>query len=78
MLFKKHNLKMIHSTSFIGSTAQPCLEQEPAVAGEEESSHVSVNKSDLDAQQLPALQLSPNIKCLVFPRGDITRFKPAR
>ncbi|XP_061775827.1 5-methylcytosine rRNA methyltransferase NSUN4 [Nerophis ophidion] len=24
------------------------------------------------------LHLSPNIKCLVFPRGDITRFKPAR
>ncbi|KAF3858492.1 hypothetical protein F7725_011693 [Dissostichus mawsoni] len=42
----------------------PCLEQDPEVAGEEESSRVSVNKSDLDAQQLPALQLSPNIKCL--------------
>ncbi|KAK5859742.1 hypothetical protein PBY51_021273 [Eleginops maclovinus] len=57
---------------------QPCLEQEPEVAGEEESCRVSVEKSDPDAQQLPPLQLSPNIKCLVFPRGDITRFKPAR
>ncbi|TWW72753.1 5-methylcytosine rRNA methyltransferase NSUN4 [Takifugu flavidus] len=29
-------------------------------------------------QQLSALQLSPNIRCFVFPRGDISRFKPAR
>ncbi|XP_074506903.1 5-cytosine rRNA methyltransferase NSUN4 [Sebastes fasciatus] len=57
---------------------QPCLEQESEVAAEEESSGVSMKKSDTDGQQLSPLQLSPNIKCLVFPRGDITRFKPAR
>uniref|UniRef100_A0A665UIF7 5-cytosine rRNA methyltransferase NSUN4 n=2 Tax=Echeneis naucrates TaxID=173247 RepID=A0A665UIF7_ECHNA len=58
---------------FISNTdteAQPCLEQE--------SIDHPVKKSDDDAQQLPPLQLSPNIKCVVFPRGDITRFKPAR
>uniref|UniRef100_A0A3B4UCV5 5-cytosine rRNA methyltransferase NSUN4 n=1 Tax=Seriola dumerili TaxID=41447 RepID=A0A3B4UCV5_SERDU len=61
--------------------AQPCLEQ----VSEEESGDVPVKKSDSDGQQLspPQLspnipQLSPNIKCVVFPRGDITRFKPAR
>ncbi|KAF1384147.1 hypothetical protein PFLUV_G00139270 [Perca fluviatilis] len=64
---------------FLGDTAtktQPCLEQKPEVATEEES--VSMKKCDSDSEQLPPLQLSPNIKCLVFPRGDITRFKPAR
>ncbi|XP_023283898.1 5-methylcytosine rRNA methyltransferase NSUN4 isoform X2 [Seriola lalandi dorsalis] len=54
--------------------AQPCLEQ----VSEEESSDVPVKKPDSDGQQLSPPQLSPNIKCVVFPRGDITRFKPAR
>lgn len=29
-------------------------------------------------QQLSAPQLCPNIRCFVFPRADISRFKPAR
>uniref|UniRef100_A0A3Q3WGL9 5-cytosine rRNA methyltransferase NSUN4 n=1 Tax=Mola mola TaxID=94237 RepID=A0A3Q3WGL9_MOLML len=33
---------------------------------------------DTEHQQLPPLWLGPDIRCLVFPRGDITRFKPAR
>ncbi|XP_076600127.1 5-cytosine rRNA methyltransferase NSUN4 [Chaetodon auriga] len=53
--------------------AQPC-----EVAAEKESSCVSMKNSDTDGQQLSPLQLSPHIKCLVFPRGDLTRFKPAR
>ncbi|XP_034743463.1 5-methylcytosine rRNA methyltransferase NSUN4 [Etheostoma cragini] len=64
---------------FVSDTAtetQPCLEQESEVATDEES--VSMKKCDSDGQQRPPLQLSRNIKCLVFPRGDITRFKPAR
>ncbi|KAJ3595384.1 hypothetical protein NHX12_004688 [Muraenolepis orangiensis] len=31
-----------------------------------------------DTGEDPPLSLSPNIKCLVFPCGDITRFKPSR
>ncbi len=58
---------------FIIYAAQPS-----EVSAEEESSCVSMRTSDTDGQQLPALQLSPHIKCFVFPRGDITRFKPAR
>uniref|UniRef100_UPI0037E8412C 5-methylcytosine rRNA methyltransferase NSUN4 n=1 Tax=Semicossyphus pulcher TaxID=241346 RepID=UPI0037E8412C len=58
--------------------APPCMDQESVVVAEEETSGVSLKKSDTDGQQLPPLQLSPHIKCLVFPRGDITRFKPAR
>ncbi|XP_034412136.1 5-methylcytosine rRNA methyltransferase NSUN4 [Cyclopterus lumpus] len=61
------------------SAAQPFLEQESEVVGDEESSGVSISKkSGIDGQQLSPLHLSPHIKCLVFPRGDITRFKPAR
>ncbi|XP_040000514.1 5-methylcytosine rRNA methyltransferase NSUN4 isoform X2 [Xiphias gladius] len=66
---------------FINDTdteAQPCLAQESEAGVEGESSDVPVKKSDVDGQQLSPLQLSPNIKCVVFPRGDITRFKPAR
>ncbi|XP_040910269.1 5-methylcytosine rRNA methyltransferase NSUN4 [Toxotes jaculatrix] len=58
--------------------AQSCLEQDSAVGVEEESSDPPVKKSDPDVQHLSHLQLSPNIKCAVFPTGDITRFKPAR
>ncbi|XP_026170114.1 5-cytosine rRNA methyltransferase NSUN4 [Mastacembelus armatus] len=50
--------------------AQPCLQ--------EESSCVAVRESDVGAKQQSPLPLSLNIKCVVFPRGDITRFKPAR
>ncbi|KAM4604608.1 5-cytosine rRNA methyltransferase NSUN4 [Polymixia lowei] len=37
-----------------------------------------VKISHSDGQEPAPLHLSPNIKCFVFPRGDITRFKPAR
>lgn len=62
-------------SDFIRATdneAQPSLQQESGIVAEKESVCVS------DNQQLSSLQLSPNIKCLVFPRGDISRFKPAR
>lgn len=52
--------------------AQPSPQQESGVVAVKESACVS------DNQQLSSVQLSPNIKCLVFPRGDISRFKPAR
>ncbi|XP_049455027.1 5-methylcytosine rRNA methyltransferase NSUN4 [Epinephelus fuscoguttatus] len=60
------------------TVAQPCLERESEVAAEEGSGGVPLKKSDTVGQQLSPLQLSPNIKCFVFPRGNITRFKPAR
>ncbi|XP_072219212.1 5-methylcytosine rRNA methyltransferase NSUN4 [Leuresthes tenuis] len=34
--------------------------------------------TDGDVDGPSPLHLSPNIKCFVFPRGDVTRFKPAR
>ncbi|KAM7400942.1 hypothetical protein PAMA_005234 [Pampus argenteus] len=57
----------VHDTD---TQCQPCSEQEAEVRFEE--------KSDIVDQQLSPLHLSPNIKCLVFPRGNITRFKPAK
>ncbi|XP_030015292.1 5-cytosine rRNA methyltransferase NSUN4 [Sphaeramia orbicularis] len=54
------------------------LEQISAVGVEGESSDLSTKTSDISHQQLSPLQISRNIKCLVFPRGDITRFKPAK
>ncbi|CAJ1071858.1 -methylcytosine rRNA methyltransferase NSUN4 [Xyrichtys novacula] len=58
--------------------AQPRLQQESEFVAERESDCVSVQNADADSLQLPPLQLSRNVKCLVFPRGDITRFKPAK
>ncbi|XP_062261238.1 5-methylcytosine rRNA methyltransferase NSUN4 [Platichthys flesus] len=66
---------------FINDTdteAQPCSEEKSETCLEEESNNVPVKKPDVDDQLLSPLKLSPNIKCVVFPRGDITRFKPAR
>ncbi|XP_031711115.1 5-cytosine rRNA methyltransferase NSUN4 [Anarrhichthys ocellatus] len=76
------NLEAQGCRDFLSDTdteAQPSSEQESEVAADEEASGVSIpKKSDIDGQQLPPLHLSPHIKCFVFPRGDITRFKPAR
>ncbi|XP_069568690.1 5-methylcytosine rRNA methyltransferase NSUN4 [Brachyistius frenatus] len=58
--------------------AQPSSEQKSVVGSKQESTDASVKKSEVDSQQLSPLQLSPNIKCLVFQRADVTRFKPAR
>ncbi|XP_076000937.1 5-cytosine rRNA methyltransferase NSUN4 [Genypterus blacodes] len=48
---------------------------EDAQPGSDQESEVQAESSD---QQPSSIQISPNIKCLVFPRGDISRFKPAR
>ncbi|KAM6918501.1 5-cytosine rRNA methyltransferase NSUN4 [Xenentodon cancila] len=56
--------------------AQPSSEQRSAST--EEFSDVTPQEACLDTQQQVSLRLSPNIKCFVFPRGDVTRFKPAR
>lgn len=45
---------------------------------EKESTDASMTSSDTDGPESSSLQLSSNIKCFVFPRGDVTRFKPAR
>ncbi|XP_028988795.1 5-methylcytosine rRNA methyltransferase NSUN4 isoform X2 [Betta splendens] len=60
--------------------AQSCPEPESEVGADkqEESSDGAMKKSDVDDQQRPPFLLSRNINCAVFPRGDITRFKPAR
>ncbi|XP_029971262.1 5-cytosine rRNA methyltransferase NSUN4 [Salarias fasciatus] len=49
-----------------------CTNEKPEVGCVEEST------ADSDGQQPSGLQLSPNIQCFVFPRGDVTRFQPAR
>ncbi|KAM9791294.1 5-cytosine rRNA methyltransferase NSUN4 [Syngnathus typhle] len=54
-------------------------EEDPKVEFSEKSDSTCPEKRDIsDQQQLSQPRLSPNIKCLVFPRGNITRFKPAR
>uniref|UniRef100_A0A1A7Y9Z0 5-cytosine rRNA methyltransferase NSUN4 n=1 Tax=Iconisemion striatum TaxID=60296 RepID=A0A1A7Y9Z0_9TELE len=48
------------------------------VGAEKGSSEVSLASAEVLSQQQCPPQLSPHLKCLVFPRGDVTRFKPAR
>nr|XP_046264669.1 5-methylcytosine rRNA methyltransferase NSUN4 [Scatophagus argus] len=70
------DLEALGCRDFISDTGR---EAQPSdIAAEEESRCGSMNKSDTDGQQLSPVQLNPHIRCLVFPRGDITRFKPAR
>ncbi|XP_035276934.1 5-methylcytosine rRNA methyltransferase NSUN4 [Anguilla anguilla] len=46
--------------------------------GDELSSvNATFSASETQEETVPP-RLSPNIKCLVFPKGDISRFKPAR
>lgn len=61
------------------SAARPPSEDEPDEVRDfkEEPAGVSVQESIAEPQS-PHLQLSPNIQCFVFPRGNINRFKPAR
>ncbi|XP_054624072.1 5-methylcytosine rRNA methyltransferase NSUN4 isoform X2 [Dunckerocampus dactyliophorus] len=59
--------------------SQGCTDFITVRAGLECDSEFEVEKRDDVVQQQSSLpHLSPNIKCFVFPRGDITRFKPAR
>ncbi|KAF3699154.1 5-methylcytosine rRNA methyltransferase NSUN4 [Channa argus] len=74
------NLQAQGCRDFISDThteTQSCFEQDKAVEADKELG-VSMKTSVNNSQQHSALQLSPSIKCVVFPRGDITRFKPAR
>ncbi|XP_038128040.1 5-methylcytosine rRNA methyltransferase NSUN4 [Cyprinodon tularosa] len=48
------------------------------LGAEEDSSRVSTVTDEEEEKVESPVRLSPNIKCLVFPRGDVTRFKPAR
>ncbi|XP_056149548.1 5-methylcytosine rRNA methyltransferase NSUN4 [Lampris incognitus] len=45
---------------------------------EEKCSGDFSKKHESDGEEFATPHLHPNIKCLVFPRGDITRFKPTR
>uniref|UniRef100_A0A1A8LLG8 5-cytosine rRNA methyltransferase NSUN4 n=1 Tax=Nothobranchius pienaari TaxID=704102 RepID=A0A1A8LLG8_9TELE len=45
---------------------------------EEGPCEVSMTSLEFLSQQQYPPQLSPHLKCFVFPRGDVTRFKPAR
>ncbi|XP_077373549.1 5-cytosine rRNA methyltransferase NSUN4 isoform X2 [Festucalex cinctus] len=58
------------------STEHVCMEQNADVEFSEKSDSTSMEKRDISGQH--HLSLPHLIKCFVFPRGDITRFKPAR
>ncbi|XP_068197123.1 5-methylcytosine rRNA methyltransferase NSUN4 [Antennarius striatus] len=55
-----------------------CAAEPSEVVADEKSSCGSMKKSDSEGQPPAPLQLTSQMRCLVFPRGDITRFKPAR
>lgn len=65
-------------TDFIkaGEATLSCTEEKSET--KEEFTDSSLKSLDTAGLQSSPLQLSPNINCFVFPRGDVTRFKPAR
>lgn len=58
--------------------AQPSYKPESASDVNNHLNDGPTQSSDVDDPPPSPLKLSPNIRCMVFPRGDITRFKPAR
>ncbi|XP_015210612.2 5-methylcytosine rRNA methyltransferase NSUN4 [Lepisosteus oculatus] len=59
-----------------GTSRDPSVVAGPPCAGAPESNSEPQSSGSLQDGRFPSL--SPNIKCYVFPKGDITRFRPAR
>ncbi|NXI99982.1 NSUN4 methyltransferase, partial [Psophia crepitans] len=73
-------LELLNAADFVSEApkkAQRCAAAEE-VGGEESRS--GEGRAVMQAETSPPLRasISPNIKCYTFPRGDITRFRPAR
>lgn len=66
------DLQLQGCADFISDTAVEGESQLEQTSAEGESQHVSKTTSNVPSR------LYSNIKCMVFPRGNISRFKPAR
>ncbi|RVE61442.1 hypothetical protein OJAV_G00170620 [Oryzias javanicus] len=86
LLTEKKYGALVNNFSFESGTtdlqAQRCRDFISDSYGRAEPSEVGAQEqtreADSNDQQVSPPPLSPNIKCFVFPRGDVTRFKPAR
>ncbi|NXT38477.1 NSUN4 methyltransferase, partial [Pelecanoides urinatrix] len=78
-------LELLNATDFVSEAPKKVqrLQQGAEEAGREESGSQEGSgegRTVIQAEMSPPLRasLSSNIKCYTFPRGDITRFRPAR
>ncbi|XP_072789150.1 5-cytosine rRNA methyltransferase NSUN4 isoform X1 [Taeniopygia guttata] len=77
-------LELLNATDFVSEVSQKAQQwQRGAAVGEaatgcQEGSGESRTEMVTQAEMSPPLCTSSKIKCYAFPRGDITRFRPAR
>lgn len=83
-------LELLNATDFVSEASQNAQEWQPGVAvgksargcqeGSGEGRTVVQAEMMTQAEMSPPLcvSISSKIKCYTFPRGDITRFRPAR
>ncbi|XP_054689574.1 5-methylcytosine rRNA methyltransferase NSUN4 isoform X1 [Grus americana] len=82
-------LELLNATDFVSEAPKKAQQSQRGTATEEagrEESRSGEGRTVMQAETMtqaetsPPLRasISPNIKCYTFPRGDITRFRPAR
>ncbi|NXF47144.1 NSUN4 methyltransferase, partial [Oceanites oceanicus] len=80
-------LELLNATDFVSEASQKAQRSQRGAAAEETGRGESrtqegsgEGRTVIQAEMSPALcaSISSNIKCYTFPRGDITRFRPAR
>ncbi|NWR70704.1 NSUN4 methyltransferase, partial [Centropus unirufus] len=82
-------LELLSASDFVSEASQKVQRAQGGAASKEAGTGGSVSREGrmlmhteavMDAETSPQLRasISSNIKCYTFPRGDITRFRPAR
>ena len=78
-------LELLSATDFVSEAARRarCWQESAGVGGERRKTSLEGSGGDgttLPTETSPLLRasLSSNVKCYTFPRGDISRFHPAR
>ncbi|NWX39615.1 NSUN4 methyltransferase, partial [Steatornis caripensis] len=82
-------LELLNATDFISKAPQKAQQLQQGAAAEEAGrgeSRSQEGRTAMQAEVMTQAEMSPplrasissNIKCYTFPRGDITRFRPAR
>lgn len=82
-------LELLNATDFVAEAPKKAQRWQRGAAAEEAGREESVSgegRTVMQAETMTRAEMSPpnrasissNIKCYTFPRGDITRFRPAR
>ncbi|NXT81593.1 NSUN4 methyltransferase, partial [Zapornia atra] len=76
--FVTQELELLNATDFVAEAPRKAQQWQRGAAAEETGSEESGSQERSETSPPLCASISPNIKCYTFPRGDITRFRPAR